>query len=267
VPEAAPTKPSANEVDSMRWYHTIELGDGVVTPGEYDLRPIVPRLPLPESLAGKRCIDLGSRDGFYAFEMERRGASEVVSIDLDDPDEIAMPASAPANRDAIAEELEVGNRAFETARRALGSNVRRELVSIYALDPDAQGRFDFAVLGSLLLHLRDPVGALTGARRVIDGRLLIVDAVAVSADLLRRRPVAQMHMQGAPFWWMCNIAGLRRMAEAAGFRVLDSSRPFFVPPGPRPLARRGLRGPLRTLPRRLIDRRGALHAWLLAEAA
>jgi tRNA (mo5U34)-methyltransferase len=251
----------------MRWYHTIELGNGLVTPGEYDLRPIVPRLPIPESLAGKRCIDLGSRDGFYAFEMERRGASEVVSVDIDDPDEVAMPATATADRNAIAEELRIGNQAFETARRALGSEVRRELVSIYTLDPDVQGQFDFAVLGSLLLHLRDPVGALTAARRVISGELLIVDAVAVNPDLFRRRPVAELYMQGAPFWWVCNPAGLRRMAEAAGFRLVSQSKPFFVPPGSKPLTPvPGLRGPLRTLPRRLLERRGPLHTWLLVAA-
>jgi tRNA (mo5U34)-methyltransferase len=251
----------------MRWYHTIQLREGLVTPGEYDLRPIVERLPLPDSLAGKRCVDLGSRDGFYAFEMERRGASEVVSIDIDDPDEVAMPATAPADRDAIAEELRIGNQAFETARRAIGSKVRRELVSIYALDPEVHGRFDFAVLGSLLLHLRDPVGALASARRVITGQLLVVDAVAVSPDLFRRRPVAELYMQGAPFWWVCNPAGLRRMAEAAGFRVERTSRPFIVPHGRRPLTpKRGVGGPLRTLPRRLIERRGALHTWLLVAA-
>jgi tRNA (mo5U34)-methyltransferase len=251
----------------MRWYHTIELGDGLVTPGEYDLRPIVERLPIPTSLAGKRCIDLGSRDGFYAFEMEKRGAAEVVSIDIDDPDEVAMPAGTNAARDAIAEELRQGNDAFETARRALGSNVRRELVSIYALDPRIQGEFDFAVLGTLLLHLRDPVGALTSARSVITGELLINEAVGVNRDLFRRRPVAELYMKGAPFWWLCNPAGLRRMAEAAGFRVAAQGRPYFVPHGRGPLTSApGLRGPLGTLPRRLVQRRGSLHSWLLVSA-
>src|SRR5262249_19921739 len=63
------------------WYHTMELEPGLVTPGWFDLRPIVDRLPWP-SLAGKRCLDIGTYDGFLAFEMERRGATEVVATDV-----------------------------------------------------------------------------------------------------------------------------------------------------------------------------------------
>ena len=67
----------------MGWYHTIELAPGQETEGMFDLRPFVDRYGLPESLAGKRCLDVGTWDGFWAFEMERRGG-EVVGIDLDD---------------------------------------------------------------------------------------------------------------------------------------------------------------------------------------
>src|SRR5207244_9825176 len=72
----------AREVaDVPYWYHSIELGPGVVTPGVFDLRPIVERLPWPD-LAGKRCLDVGTSDGFFAFELERRGAGEVVAVDI-----------------------------------------------------------------------------------------------------------------------------------------------------------------------------------------
>src|SRR3954465_3542410 len=58
------------------WYHTIEVAPGVVTPGWFDLRPIVDLLPWPD-VRGKRCLDVGTADGFLAFELERRGAAEV----------------------------------------------------------------------------------------------------------------------------------------------------------------------------------------------
>src|SRR5215212_6968797 len=67
----------------MGWYHTIELAPGQETEGMFDLRPFVDRYGLPESLEGKRCLDVGTWDGFWAFEIERRGG-EVVGIDLDD---------------------------------------------------------------------------------------------------------------------------------------------------------------------------------------
>ena len=67
------------------WWHTIELAPGVVTPGWWDLRPTAARLPWPGSLQGLRCLDVGTMDGFWAFELERRGAGEVHAIDLADP--------------------------------------------------------------------------------------------------------------------------------------------------------------------------------------
>jgi tRNA (mo5U34)-methyltransferase len=63
------------------WYHTIELAPGVTTPGWFDLRPIVDRFPWP-TVGGKRCLDIGTYDGFLAFELERRGAAEVVATDI-----------------------------------------------------------------------------------------------------------------------------------------------------------------------------------------
>src|SRR3954451_5794252 len=157
---------SQAEADELRWYHTIEFPNGVITPGEYDLRPIVSRLPWRDSLAGMRCLDVGSRDGFYAFEMERRGAAEVISLDLDDPALIDFPVSRP-DEALFRSELDAGNQAFDIARAALGSKVERRYRPVYDLRPEEVGEFDFAVLGTLLLHLRDPVSALRGIRRVL----------------------------------------------------------------------------------------------------
>ncbi len=70
-------------VDERRWYHTLELAPGITTPGFFDHRPMVDRYELPESLAGKRALDVGTFDGFWAFELERRGA-DVVALDVDD---------------------------------------------------------------------------------------------------------------------------------------------------------------------------------------
>jgi hypothetical protein len=44
--------------------------------------------------------------------------------------------------------------------------------------PDEVGEFDFVFIGSLLLHLRDPVGALAAIRGVLRGELLSVDTIS-----------------------------------------------------------------------------------------
>jgi tRNA (mo5U34)-methyltransferase len=235
----------AQRVAGLRWYHTLTLPDGVVTPGEYDLRPIVDRLPWPESLAGLRCLDVGSRDGFYAFEMERRGAAEVVSLDVDDPADYHLPEPSPAGGDPAAE-IEAGRRAFETAHGALGSSVRRVYRSVYDLDPAEVGGFDLAVVGTLLLHLRDPVRALAAVRGCLRGPLIVNDVVAAGVISLARRPMAELLMLHGP----------------------ERSRPFVVPWGPggqRLTLRRTLRRPWADVPRRLVHRRGALHVAIRAE--
>ena len=251
----------------MRWYHTIELPGGVVTPGEYDLRGIVGRLPFPP-LAGLRCLDIGSRDGFYAFEMERRGARQVVSVDIDDPALLDFAGPSPG-RELVQGELDAGNHAFEVARAALGSSVERAYCSIYNLDRAALGAFDFVVIGTLLLHLRDPARALTAVRGVTHGRLLLNESVIPGIDSWRRRPLAAGFTIHGPFWAIYNPAGLRKLVVNTGFRLEAASRPYLIPWGAsreRASLRGALAGPMTDLPGRLMARRGALHAWVLARA-
>src|ERR1700730_19119207 len=69
-----------DEARALKWYHTLELPGGYVTPGYFDLRAVSRKVPIPPSLSGLRCLDLASSDGFWAFEMARRGAEEVVRV-------------------------------------------------------------------------------------------------------------------------------------------------------------------------------------------
>src|SRR3954466_7130401 len=99
---AATEQNRRDEVAALQWYHTIELAPGIETPGWHDTRPIVGQIPFPASLAGQRCLDVGTFDGFWAFEMERRGASEVVAIDILNPPEWDWPAGS---EDAVLAEI------------------------------------------------------------------------------------------------------------------------------------------------------------------
>src|SRR4051812_28909924 len=78
-------------VRAQRWYHTLELAPGVVTDGWFDLRDQVGHYRIPERLDGLRVLEVGTWDGFWAFELERRGAAEVVALDLDDERDLDWP--------------------------------------------------------------------------------------------------------------------------------------------------------------------------------
>ena len=228
----------------QQWYHTLELAPGVVTPGWFDTRDVVRRLPLPASLDGMRCLDIGTFDGFWAFEMERRGAAEVVATDLLEPADWDWPAASAPEVVAELARRKRGGEGFQLAREALGSRVRHLEQSVYDLSPADIGEFDFAYLGSLLLHLRDPVRALERVRGVVSGQLLVVDVHdPLMSVLFRRRPVATLDGRGRPWWWQSNVACLVRMVEAAGFELDAPPRRIRMPrgegqpvPRPRPAA-------------------------------
>lgn len=260
----------ASEID-RDWYHTLELAPGVVTPGWFDTRKIVSQLPFPASLAGQRCLDVATFDGFWAFEMERRGADRTTAIDVLDPGAYDWPAnSAPAVMEAI-EQRKEGGRGFEIARDALGSSVERIDLSVYDLDPSTVGVFDFVYVGSLLMHLRDPVRALERVRSVCRGSLLLVDNVNLALTIAHpRRPVASLDGNGRPWWWKMNVAALVRAVESARFRLSAPPTRIWMPAGrghPRARLSRDLLRSVEARERFVGALKGDPHAVILAEPA
>lgn len=267
----APVTAGLREVVSAHplWYHVLDLPGGVVTPGWFDLRPVVDRLPWPE-VAGRRCLDVGTYDGFLAFELERRGAAEVVAVDIDDHRAWDWPAdvrgAAPEDLAAMAgPEKGAG---FRIAAEALGSSVRRLPVSVYDLSPETVGTFDVVVVGSLLLHLRDPLRALQAVRSVCTGSLLSTESVDLPLTLLHpRRPVARLEGLGALCqWWEPSVAGHAQMVRAGGFVVERTLGPYPVAFGPaHPVPPPGWRSTRDLLLRRLFaGGQGVPHSAVLA---
>lgn len=227
--------------DNPLWYHTMELAPGVVTPGWFDLRPIVDRMPWPD-VRGKRCLDVGTYDGFLAFELEKRGASEVVATDITDHAQWDWPvrirAHGPQHLAAIAgPEKGVG---FRIAKEALGSSVERVELNIYDLSPERIGTFDVVVCGSLLLHLRDPHRALAAIRSVCGDRFLSSETIDLRLTLQHPRR-AVLSFDGVTdliLWTIPNAAGHLQMLRAAGFNIERHSRPYTIPYGVAHPARR-----------------------------
>ena len=245
-----------DEIAAQSWYHTIELAPGLATAGYFDTRAAAERVPMPSSLAGLRCLDVGTYDGFWAFEMERRGAAEVLAIDVLEPSRWDWPGDSTPETVAAIGDPKARSRGFDIAKQALASRVERRDLSVYELEPALVGDFDFVYCGSLLLHLRDPVGALARMRSVCSGRLLLEDVIDYPLSLVfPRQPVAALDGRGRPWWWKANVAGLRRMIEAAGFVVETGPVRFFIA--------FGAGGPQhRVRPRALLRRDGREEALL-----
>jgi tRNA (mo5U34)-methyltransferase len=254
------------------WYHTLDLGGGMVTPGWFDLRPIVDKLPWPD-VRGKRCLDIGTYDGFLAFEMERRGAAEVVATDIADHTGWDWPAplrkESPAQLAALAGEQK--GEGFRVAAETLNSSVKKVAVSIYDLSPAVIGTFDLVVCGSLMLHLRDPVRALEAVRSVCSGKFLSAETLDLWLDRIApNRAMARLN-ENLPLcqWWLPNRAGHRQMLKAAGFSIERSYGPYTIPYGSgHPPLDRSLRGRGMAMYQRVIaGQPGVPHVAVLATPA
>jgi tRNA (mo5U34)-methyltransferase len=198
------------------WYHTLELGSGVTTDGWFDLRSQVRHYRLPERLDGMRCLEIGTWDGFWAFELERRGAAEVVALDLDDERDLDWPAR---RRPASFPE-EARGEGFRLAASLRGSSVRRVTRSIYDATPEELGTFDLVFCSAVLIHLRDQLLALERMAGLCapGGRLVLAEERDRRAGLLPW-PASRLRVDEGPavVFWSPSVRAWKRMVWAAGF--------------------------------------------------
>jgi tRNA (mo5U34)-methyltransferase len=198
------------------WYHTLEL-PGLTTAGTFDMRRFVPQYGIPASLEGKRVLEVGTWDGFWAFEFEKRGA-DVVAIDLDDENEMDWPP----RRRTPKPDLRRGD-GFRVAKEMLGSNVDRHVCSIYHARPEELGQFDLVFCGSVLLHLRDQILA----NLVAPGGMFISAEEYEPITNLIPFPVARFrgNRDTAVVFWLPSRKAWKEMLRCAGLdRVIEVSR-------------------------------------------
>jgi len=216
------------KINSRPWYHRIEIRPGIITPGINDSFANLKLLDLPNDCSGLKVLDLGTRDGFFAFEMERRGA-DVIAVDYMDRRETG----------------------FQVAAELLNSHVNFKRKNIYQLTAKKYGTFDIVLFLGLIYHLPDPMRALRIARslckgylflesHVIDNGILLADGKTVPltelSDLLANVPLMQFY-QGSSLnndptsYWGPNLRCLEEMLIESNFKVLrrklSGSRAIF----------------------------------------
>lgn len=208
------------------WYHTLELAPGVVTPGWFDMRPFVRHYGLPERMDGMRALEVGTWDGFWSFEMERRGA-EVVALDLDDERDLDFPPRRRPQRFSD----EPRGQGFHLARRILGSRVERVNLSVYAATPERIGSFDFVFCGSVLIHLRDQLLALERIASVCTGTFVSAEEYDRLSGLVPF-PTARYlaDREKAVVFWLPSARTWRRMLWTAGFDRVEEHGRFTLTP-------------------------------------
>ena len=206
-----PSNDLRERVAAIRWYHTIDLGDGVTTNGVDDSPLRLARAQLPVSLEGLSVLDIGAWDGFFSFECERRGASRVVAADY-----YSWHGSGWGTKAG-----------FTLAREALGSGVEDIDIDVMDLSPERVGTFDLVLFLGVLYHLRHPFLALERVASVARDRLIIetvVDMVGLRRPAMAFYPDRELNNDPTN-WWGPNVPAVRGMLESLGFeRVTTVTR-------------------------------------------
>jgi tRNA (mo5U34)-methyltransferase len=190
------------------WWHSFELPDGTFIEGANSLasqKARIGQFPIPDDLSGKRVLDIGAWDGWFSFEMERRGA-EVVAIDNWD------------------------NPRFREMHALLDSRVDYRQMDMYELMPDRLGRFDLVLFMGVLYHLKHP---LLGLERVcaLTTDLACVDSFVLQekhrpGEVIPGRPIMEFYETGemggqTDTWCGPTVACLLAFCRAAGFARLE----------------------------------------------
>ncbi len=195
------------EVAAIHWFHTIDLGSGIITRGVDDSPRKLAMIRMPERLDGRTVLDVGAWDGFFSFEAERRGAARVVAVDSH----------------CWSGEGWGARKGFDLARRILESRVEDRELEVLELRPETVGTFDLVLFLGVLYHLRYPLAALERVASVTASQLILETHV----DLLHtRRPAMAFYpereLDGDPTnWWGPNPAALEAMLRDVGFTRIE----------------------------------------------
>jgi tRNA (mo5U34)-methyltransferase len=202
-------------VDAIRWWHSIDLGHGIVTRGvDQAQAERLARLRLPADLSGRSVLDIGAWDGFFSFEAERRGAARVVAADYYSWHGTGWGTGQ-------------GKAGFQLARDTLRSRVEDVDVDVMDLSPERVGTFDVVLFLGVLYHLPNPLLALERVAAV-SADLLVLETVVDMVGF--GRPAAAFYpgreLNGDPTnWWGPNEAAVRGMLRSVGFNRVETVTP------------------------------------------
>lgn len=175
------TEEQKKEIESLFWWHRIELEPGYVTPGVCPHgtgTDIETRFGLLKRLDGLSVLDVGTFDGLFAFECEKRGAESVMAIDI-------YQRCAGQLNDVDS------NKPFQLAKKILNSNVQFKFTSLEDFERFENpfiynySTFDLILYYGVMYHIENPLGAVKKLMSLINpgGTILLETTISTKSDL------------------------------------------------------------------------------------
>jgi tRNA (mo5U34)-methyltransferase len=193
------------QIDALSWFHEIDFGNGVVSPGRTPLGVLERQAAVyfKDTIEGMSVIDVGCWDGYNSFEAARRGASRVLATD----------------HFAWSDQCWGAREAFELARAHVAPQVEVLDIDLPEIAEATVGRFDVVLFCGVLYHVRDPLGALE-RMSAICSRMIVVETHLDALDADRPAMVFYPGRELADDptnWWGPNPACVTAMLRSAGF--------------------------------------------------
>lgn len=191
------------KVNRLEWMHCIDLGGGVVTPGKWERNPGISAAFEAIDFQGKSVLDVGTCNGLWSFEAEKRGASEVLSVDyLTHVDYWCSPA-------------------YRFAHSTLKSKAQYNPdLSAYQID-SLQRTFDIIVFCGLYYHLKHPLLAFAKARKVLKtGGYIVIEGPVYEDDQRNYAKFLYRGTRDRSNWWIPTRRCLREWIECSFFEIV-----------------------------------------------
>ena len=205
----------AEQVKLYPWFHSIDLGHGIVTPGaktpEIHAKEVAAFFD-PISMSGRTVVDIGAWNGFYSFETKRRGAQRVLATD-----------HFSWNHQDFR-----GRETFELARSVLGLDIEARDIDVPDLSPEKVGMFDVVLFLGVFYHLFDPIEGLRRVASLAKEVLVVethVDLLEVDRPAMVMYPGSEL-ANDATNWWGPNRACMRALLKTMGFGQIDENQTF-----------------------------------------
>ncbi|MDB5397494.1 MAG: hypothetical protein JWM91_5000 [Rhodospirillales bacterium] len=205
------------EVNALPWFHQIDFGNGVLSPGwikKSKVERVSRTLFDPLNVTGKTVLDIGCWDGAYSVEATRRGARRVLATD----------------HFAWSEQCWGDRRSFELTRQHLAPSIEVMDIDVPNLSTTTVGTHDIVLFLGVFYHLRHPFETL---ERVA---AMATECLVLETHLMRLPFTTEPHMRFYPNdelhndhtnWWSPNRACVEAMLRDVGFKRITMKHPDY----------------------------------------
>jgi len=193
------------------YYHTIELPDGLHE-GVWDCREVVHAYLGHVDFQGKTVLEIGPANGFFTFEMEKRGA-KVTCVDLGPICKWDLVPGPLINQKTLESDARITIRQIEAAfwhGHALTKSQSNMLYGTAYETSKLCRDHQIGVVGNVLQHLRDPIGGLMAVAARVTETLIVTEALWVDGPRIEQESFMQLIPRAelpevSQSWWQLSV--------------------------------------------------------------